>query len=198
MTDFQTPPPLLLFLTSISVWCHLEKRSLHCCVLQDSQETMLGQKECGNSAPSLFHLQTLNASSNRVAKDGVKRTEHAPIGKASLIFTGTRFLIWPCCAASQASDWGLHWLLAAGWLCWGRQHLQITALTSIHHSYSSASFSLDTCTGDGSTSLGIIWKEDCTTLAGFQYLCSCLCLPFSLHPSWLMVSASEVWWGLES
>lgn len=38
------------------------------------------------------------------------------------------------------------------------------ALTSIHHSYPSASFSLDTCTGDGSTSLGIIWKEDSAQL----------------------------------
>lgn len=63
---------------------------------------MLEEKERGNSVPSLFHLQALNASSSRVAKDGVKRTERAPIGKTSLIFTGTR--VWPCCAASQALD----------------------------------------------------------------------------------------------
>lgn len=39
-----------------------------------------------------------------------------------------------------------------------------SALTSIHHSYSPASFSLDTCTGDGRTSLGIIWKENSAQL----------------------------------
>lgn len=150
MTDFQTPPPLLLFLTSISVWCRLEKRSLRCCVLQDSQETMLGEKERGNCVPSLFYLQTLNASSNRVAKDGVKRTEHAPIGKASLIFTGTM----PC----SIPGLGLRTSLAPRRLALlrGTALSDNSALTNIHHSYSSASFGLDTCTDDGSTSLGII------------------------------------------
>lgn len=96
MTYFQTPPPLLLFSTSNSVQRHLKKKSLHYCLLQGSQETIVEEKERGNSAPSLFHcyrLWTLNASSSRVAKHGVKRTERVPIGKASLDFTGTR--IWP-------------------------------------------------------------------------------------------------------
>ena len=125
MTDFQTPPPLLLFLTSNSVRCRLKKRSLHYCVLQDSQETILEEKERGNSVPSLFHcyhLQTLNASSNGVAKDGVKRTEHVPIGKASLDFTGTR--IWPTPRSIPSLGLAPHSRLCS--LCWGRQRLQIT------------------------------------------------------------------------
>lgn len=70
----------------------------------------------------------------------------------------------------------------------------------IHLSYSSASFSLDTCTGDGSRGSGSYERKTLhnSRWPHLQHLSSCLCLPFPLHPRWLMVFASEVWWGLES
>lgn len=193
MTDFQTPPSLLLFLTSISVWCHLEKRSLHCCVSQDSQETMLEEEERGNSAPSLFHchhLQTLNASSNRVAKGGVKRTEPVPTGKASLFFTGTR--IWPM--PGSIPSLGLRTSLAPRSrlpLLRGTALAGNSALTSIHHSYSSACWIL-AWVMEAPVSASYERKAPHNSLLASPSTPLSLSLPFPSHPSLLMVFSSEV------
>lgn len=109
---------------------------------------MLEEKERGNSVPSLFHLQTLNASSNRGEKD------RTCFHWQSFSHHWDKDLAMWCSIPSL----GLRTSLAPH----GRLPLlretalaDISSLTGLHHSYS-ASFSLDTCTGDGSTSLGII------------------------------------------
>lgn len=145
MTDFQTPPPLLLFLTSSSVQCHLKKSSLPYFVLQDSQETILEEEERGNSVPSLFHCCrscTPNASSNRVAKDGVKRTKCVPIGKTSFDFIGTR--IWLTLLITPS--FGLDLIGSSQQIvsAEGSSTADNSAVTRIHHCYSFTDFRLDT------------------------------------------------------
>lgn len=167
---FPIPPSSSVIFNSSSACCHLKKRSWHYHVLQDSRETILEEEERGNSVLFLFHccrLQTLNASSNRVAKDGVKRTENVPIGKASTDFSGTR--IWPMPRSIPSLGFG--WVGSSQILWWGRQHLQMMWLSRV-----SAMIILlapgwiFTCRADRSPTLGITWKEGCVqVLAGLSF-----------------------------
>lgn len=88
-----------------------------------------------------------------------------------------------------------------GWLCWRGQHFQITQPSQISTTVilllPSAWILAQMMEAPV---LGSYERERLhnSCWPHLQHLCSCLCLPFPLHPSWLMVFASEAWWGLES